>query len=117
MKTDTSGPIGTTDKCVGQSLRLHCNISWDGLLHTWSCSTPAASMPYGAEFRATLTQCVGRATLDEDVPAFGKNYCATCSRYFVTPGAQAAHNKTKAHKRRSARLWHSAGNTVCTPPA
>lgn len=41
-----------------------------------------------------------RVPLDEDVPAFGKNYCVTCSRYFVTPHALEGHNKTKAHKRR-----------------
>ncbi len=41
-----------------------------------------------------------RAPLDEDVPAFGKNYCPTCSRYFVTPLALTTHEKTKDHKRR-----------------
>jgi Zinc-finger double-stranded RNA-binding len=49
-----------------------------------------------------------RAALDEDVPAFGKNYCATCSRYFVTPHALTAHSKSKDHKRRS------AGNLIST---
>lgn len=41
-----------------------------------------------------------RGVLDEDVPAFGRNYCPTCSRYFVTEHALSAHNKTKDHKRR-----------------
>ncbi len=41
-----------------------------------------------------------RVPLDEDVPAFGKNYCPTCSRYFVTPLALTTHEKTKDHKRR-----------------
>lgn len=41
-----------------------------------------------------------RGVLDEDVPAFGRNYCPTCSRYFVTEHALGAHNKSKDHKRR-----------------
>lgn len=54
IKTDSVGPLGTTDKGI----------------------------------------------LDEDVPAFGKNYCPTCSRYFVSEHALGTHNKSKDHKRR-----------------
>ena len=58
-----------------------------------------------------------RAVLDEDTPAFGKNYCTTCSRYFVTPHALTTHSKSKDHKRRSACTSVSAIATWCRPPS
>mmetsp|Transcript_15677 Transcript_15677/g.47268 ORF Transcript_15677/g.47268 Transcript_15677/m.47268 type:complete len:148 (+) Transcript_15677:179-622(+) len=41
-----------------------------------------------------------RGVLDEDVPAYGRNFCTTCSRYFVTELALATHSLSKDHKRR-----------------
>ena len=34
------------------------------------------------------------------MPAYGRNYCPTCSRYFVTEQALATHSLSKDHKRR-----------------
>ncbi len=36
------------------------------------------------------------------MPAHGRNYCPTCSRYFVTEQALATHSLSKDHKRRCA---------------
>ena len=77
----------------------------DGLLQTYICIKCAKEHVY---FECGLMKAPAacRAALDEDTPAFGKNYCTTCSRYFVTPHALTTHSKSKDHKRRSA---------VCTP--
>mmetsp|Transcript_26670 Transcript_26670/g.63209 ORF Transcript_26670/g.63209 Transcript_26670/m.63209 type:complete len:143 (+) Transcript_26670:142-570(+) len=42
-----------------------------------------------------------RVELDEDLPAYGKHYCISCSRYFVSNDALVKHTATKLHKRRA----------------
>merc|ERR1719253_764746 len=37
---------------------------------------------------------------DEDLPGLGQFYCIACTRYFQTAECQAAHVKSKLHKRR-----------------
>jgi len=41
-----------------------------------------------------------RVKLDEDLPAHGRHYCISCSRYFVSHEALVKHTTTKLHKRR-----------------
>ena len=45
---------------------------------------------------------------DDEVPGLGAHYCLPCSRYFANPGALAAHEKTKPHRRRAKLLAASA---------
>lgn len=62
--------------------------------------TARAALPWGSLLPALCCCCCCRVELDEDVPGHGKNFCITCSRYFVSPAALGTHEKTKEHRRR-----------------
>ena len=54
-----------------------------------------------------LKVSVCRIELDADLPGQGKNYCVSCSRYFVSPMVLAQHERSKPHKRRCASMLSS----------
>ena len=89
------GPMGTTARCA-----------WAPRHPPALASVAWRFTPQAAALRLTrprlLHRC--RVELDEDVPGHGKNFCVTCSRYFVSPAALGTHGKTKEHRRRIKNL-------------